>query len=723
MPSQDRNRTARGVAEESLFRGNRLPVSHWALPGAIFAVVVAAAAMAQWHVRAIERVELRDCVRADATRLAESIETVLEEQLRPVMSVSRRWATGELATRGLNSALLAALQQHPYQVLGWVDAQNICRWVRPEFAENLLGKRIGDFPEWSEVARLARQTRQVSSCVAGASEELRPDLLAVIPLVSPDAPESPGPMLLVRLPLEPMLGTDLMTRMLAEYDIRLFGGRTIMHPAASISAAAETLGERRTLHVLNEAWELSLWPNARLIQSRGTAYAAAILPIGVVTGLFVAASTWRVLVHRSRELSQVRQHLQAMESLTEMLTAVSMKIGSGSELLGGLSESARRLLGMERAGLVLCDDVAGTVRLVAYRGEVPPGAPQEFTLDQLPTVRRCMGSGQLVFVEDESQLPPDANRELILQHRAVSLVLIPMQIEQRCIGVLLFSSSSPRRFTESDRRLAHLLGTQVSVILANNRIYEQAKVALSQQALLREQAMQDAQTKAILLRELHHRVKNNLAGIVGLLSMSPLELDPAARQWLNRVIERVQTMDRTHSLFAGGMPEVGLRELAERVLMTFSAMKPPDVSIHLELTNDIRLGQTRAVSLAMVLHELCSNAMQHGLGEKGTLSLRSQVEDGRIAIHVIDSGGAAEQGLWASAWPGEGRRRAARQELSVAGSTALAETEGGMGLMLVRELVRRELGGAFSLTPAPGGGTIATVRFPISGQKPEGQMS
>jgi two-component sensor histidine kinase len=100
----------------------------------------------------------------------------------------------------------------------------------------------------------------------------------------------------------------------------------------------------------------------------------------------------------------------------------------------------------------------------------------------------------------------------------------------------------------------------------------------------------------------------------------------------------------------------------------------------------------------MALHELCYNAIVHGLGGTGgTVTLRTRdAGPGQLAVDVIDNGKGFKSG------DGNG--------------------ETGAGLEIVRGLVGRELHGSFTLNPAPGGGTIATVEFPLMGADTEHQL-
>jgi two-component sensor histidine kinase len=334
----------------------------------------------------------------------------------------------------------------------------------------------------------------------------------------------------------------------------------------------------------------------------------------------------------------------------------------------------------------------------------------------MPIMRRCLKSGDVLFAEDTARMDEPINQDIARISDSASLILIPLCVEQRSIGMMALSDSRPRKFSDADRRLARLLGSQASVILANNQLYERTREGLELQKELYQQSGRDAQVKAILLRELHHRVKNNLAGIVGLLSMHEPDLPSSARQWLERVTERIQTMARAHDLFSGGIERVNLQQLVQQVLPALSVLTRPGVAVKVNMADlDVTFETPQAVSLAMVLHELCSNALVHGLGERGTLSITAQRAAGSVVIEVGDDGslenGTEPQGDWIE--ENQAGDSDTAEEMPWSTAPAATAVRRGTGLHLVRELVRRELKGTLRLRRRSTGGTVATIELPL----------
>ena len=143
-------------------------------------------------------------------------------------------------------------------------------------------------------------------------------------------------------------------------------------------------------------------------------------------------------------------------------------------------------------------------------------------------------------------------------------------------------------------------------------------------------------------------------------------------------------------------------------------------------TGAVELPPEQAISLAMALHELCYNAIVHGLdGRPGSVTLRTrEAGEGRLAVDVIDTGGAmanipAALVRASDNGNGDGNGKAGGVDGGGAngsgGSVNLNGQGTGIGLALVRGLVSRELRGSFSLAAGPHGGTVATVEFPLQG--------
>ena len=188
------------------------------------------------------------------------------------------------------------------------------------------------------------------------------------------------------------------------------------------------------------------------------------------------------------------------------------------------------------------------------------------------------------------------------------------------------------------------------------------------------------------LRELHHRVKNNLQMVAALLRLQSRRVDSAeARTALAEAGQRIGAIAVVHEvLSAAPQDEVDLDLVADRVLALAQELAPSA-----RVRKEGRLGAMHsdvAGPMAMCLAELVGNAVEHG-GEGVVVTLMCRRSTTALRIRVEDNG----PGIPAGVDPA---------------------TEGGLGLQIVRTLVA-ENGGQVSWEGRGGAGTAVEISFPL----------
>lgn len=198
-----------------------------------------------------------------------------------------------------------------------------------------------------------------------------------------------------------------------------------------------------------------------------------------------------------------------------------------------------------------------------------------------------------------------------------------------------------------------------------------------------EQALDD---NKVLFQEVHHRVKNNLQVVSSLLRLQIERLPPELRPLLEETGARVRAIALVHEqIYRASSPsDVQLdRFLAQLVQQLSASMIGSAGRITTEL-QPVTIGLDRAVPVAILATEAVTNAIKHGLGERGgaiVVSLDSR--DGRNVITVRDSG---------------------------KGSPA-QNGSAGLGTRIMTALAR-QIDGAWSLTPEPSGGMVYRLEWP-----------
>jgi two-component sensor histidine kinase len=211
-------------------------------------------------------------------------------------------------------------------------------------------------------------------------------------------------------------------------------------------------------------------------------------------------------------------------------------------------------------------------------------------------------------------------------------------------------------------------------------------------------------TKDATIREIHHRVKNNLQTVAALLRLQARRLQaPEARAALEEAVRRVGSIAIVHETLSHAPEEiVDFDDIADRVAMMAGEVSSPEVRVTPKITGQFgMLAASVATPLAMVLTELLQNALQHGFGALALRSNGNGAGNGEGVIEVL-AARAPEQLTVTVSDSGAGLPA----DFDLENTTSL-------GLQIVRTLVVAELGGRLSITPRPGGGTTAVVDLPV----------
>jgi two-component sensor histidine kinase len=262
---------------------------------------------------------------------------------------------------------------------------------------------------------------------------------------------------------------------------------------------------------------------------------------------------------------------------------------------------------------------------------------QGLRVDEFGYSLKRLSEGQVFHVPDVSALPSEARRERYEFEREGirTLVNVPIMARQHMIGFLGFDAvRAPKRWAEDHIRLLKLVGE----IFAN---------ALDRKAV--EQRLQDSlEDKNILLREIHHRVKNNLQVVNSLLYLQEQavrgRMDDAALDAFQQSRARIQAMAAIHdrlyrsSSFANIDFEAYLNALLPELLRSYNVSKQVAVEVS---ARGVELGIDAAIPCALIINELFTNSLKHAFpsGRPGRIQVQMRrIAAGGVELLVADDG-------------------------------------------------------------------------------------
>ena len=216
-------------------------------------------------------------------------------------------------------------------------------------------------------------------------------------------------------------------------------------------------------------------------------------------------------------------------------------------------------------------------------------------------------------------------------------------------------------------------------------------------------------TKDATIREIHHRVKNNLQTISSLLRLQARRLEsPEAKEAIAESVRRIRTIALVHETLSREPGEdIAFIEIVRPLMrLVEEGLQSADRPVTFEVKGDGgRLPATVATPLSVVILELLQNAVDHGFPEGsagGAVVVSLSHDDDALTIRVVNNG----VGL--------------NSDFDFSKAT-------GLGLSIVRTLVTTELAGTIEMrvaeaedlaqlsmkTPGSGEGTVVELRVPL----------
>jgi two-component system, sensor histidine kinase PdtaS len=368
---------------------------------------------------------------------------------------------------------------------------------------------------------------------------------------------------------------------------------------------------------------------------------------------------------------RLHQKLRELTTLQQVSKSIAEQLGL-RDVLNLITEKAVELAHADRADIFQMDEV-GDLQLVASYGGHGDGVRDII----VQTVRDSRPLAVMNAFQDARfpELAQVAQRESF--H---SLFCMPLRARERTIGGMCLYKKEPHLFDYEQVRMLSTFADEAAITIENARLYDE-----SQRALM---------IKSALLQEMHHRVRNNLQTISALLAMQLRRLEPNSPggQALRESAARIQSIAAIHNLLS--REDVGVttvdaltRHVVDSAQTTLVNSECP---VQFSIMGDtVRVGSRDATVLALVINELISNALTHGLAtEGGRVEIEARLMEHMALVEVRDDG------------PTHPR------------STKPAHSS-GLGLQIIETLVEEDLGGTFQLVHNEGDSWMrAVVRFP-----------
>ncbi|MFH0900977.1 MAG: GAF domain-containing protein [Pseudomonadota bacterium] len=426
---------------------------------------------------------------------------------------------------------------------------------------------------------------------------------------------------------------------------------------------------------------------------------------------------------------RMRQQISELEGLVKVSQTVISPLYL-DDMLGVVAEMATRVMGAEAVVLHLLDEATGRLAIRAahnnHRAGGLPGysssSPQSPSPWPSPwpgerIIETVARDGQAAAVTDIRPDPSSNGGSPTADESLVSLLSVPLIVRDRTVGALTCHTAIPHEFSQKEINLFSMLANQTALAIENARLVINTAV----------------------VREMHHRVKNNLQTVAMLLRLQMSAAgDKHTKDILGEAMTRILSIAAVHeTLSEQGLELVNARQVLERIARN-AAELAPGINVSIEVQGDeLSLPSRAATSLAIVAGELVQNAIKHAFAGRvrGSVVLTLKtgkaehelvvVDDGTGHSHQTDQTDQMDQmdQNEGEAQAGEGSQPPGEPAERKGGAPSRSPRGGGgegsqppliakgLGLEIVETLVTHDLKGHFSLCFSSAG-TRAVVRFP-----------
>jgi PAS domain S-box-containing protein len=296
-----------------------------------------------------------------------------------------------------------------------------------------------------------------------------------------------------------------------------------------------------------------------------------------------------------------------------------------------------------RASILLRDN-AGVMRFVASRGL---SEPYRRAVDGHSPWDSDVKEAEPICVADVARAAfPEPLKRVIVEEGIHALAFIPLPLAGRPIGKFMAYYDGPHTFPRAEVDLAVTIARQLGFSIERIRTERALRESEARQSAIlesvRKRTEQAETQRQMLLGELNHRVKNNMQMLQSLLGVAARQAASAeAREVLEEASGRISAMAAAQRVLytTPDATRFNARDFLNTVCETTKQTFSQELDIACE-ADSIQLPNDAAIPLALIVNELLTNAVKHGLNGRGagTIRVRLTRQNDSFLVYVEDDG-------------------------------------------------------------------------------------
>ena len=254
------------------------------------------------------------------------------------------------------------------------------------------------------------------------------------------------------------------------------------------------------------------------------------------------------------------------------------------------------------------------------------------SLNDFRTYRELQKKDQVLVHDLRKEKKLLASDKEIFEDGVLSYIGCPLKFNGKIIGVLMAGSKHANIFTDFEIRIIQSIADSFAVALHQHN--------------LRIKLTKENNFNKLLLKEVHHRVKNNLQIVISLLNLQFKDSeDPFVQDALTKSTDRIQSMSMLHKMLynSTNIGSINISNYLEQLIKSVKDSYTTDKEITYTIDSDkgIEFGLDLSINLGLLVTEIFTNAFKHAFTNQneGIISVKLKNSEGsKYMLSVQDNG-------------------------------------------------------------------------------------
>ncbi len=268
---------------------------------------------------------------------------------------------------------------------------------------------------------------------------------------------------------------------------------------------------------------------------------------------------------------------------------------------------------------------------------------QEDHFAQEYAIKYQKGRIQAIADIEEANLSP-CHVEFLSQFQVRANLILPLINDSVLWGLIcIHQCSAPRVWQDEEISLLQQITHQLGIAIQQAHLYHQAQQDLVEKNELFVQLNKKLEQQKILLKEIHHRVKNNLQIMSSLLYLQFSNASQVTQELIEVYQNRIQSMALIHEQLyrSEDLASINFDEyitnLSEQIFQSYS-INPESIRLNL-VADKITIALDQSIPLGLIIHELISNSIKYAFpNDQGEITIKLIHRHGQLHLTFADNG-------------------------------------------------------------------------------------